>query len=304
MIGLSVAGTVIGAGFATGKEIMLFFPKRGVWGIISLFISVIIMATVSLLYSYKRKTKSDKAFDFIFTAFLAASFSVMLSCGGETINEALGLSTYFGVIITYIISIFIIHFNLKGIYIFNLIASPLMIFFTLIISINALTKQVFLDTSPALLSISYSGYNLLSLIPFLNSLKNNENDNKVFIKGTLLGISAVLLCGIFIKLTLDTYYNIAVTSEIPMLKIASLNASILGIFHSILIYSAILTTAISSLLPLKEKGNIYLLTTPLLFISFFGFGNLIKNIYGFFGNIGIIFIIYIIIAEIFDKKEL
>lgn len=300
MIGLSVAGTVIGAGFATGKEIMLFFPLKG---IAFLFISLAVLIIVSLLYTYKKKTKSDKIFDYIFTLFLALSFSVMLSCGGETIKEAINISYFIGIIITYLISLLIIHFNLKGIYIFNLIASPLMIIFTLIISINSLTKEVFYHTSPLLLSMSYCGYNLLSLVPFLKSLKNSEKNDKAFIGGTFFGILLVLICGIFIKLATDKYFDIILNSEIPMLKIALLNSKSIALIYSLLIYSAIITTAISSLLPLKEKGNIYFITFPLLLISFFGFSNLIQNIYGFFGNIGIIFIFYILISEILKRKS-
>ena len=300
LIGFSVAGTVIGAGFATGKEIMLFFPLKGIF---FLFVSLNLMLIASLLYSYKKETKSDKIFNFIFICFLALSFSVMLSCGGETLKEASGLPYFIGIIITYLISLLIIHFNLKGIYIFNLIVSPLMMIFTLIISVNSLTKEVFYHTSPLLLSMSYCGYNLLSLVPFLKSLKKEEKNDKAFISGTFLGIFLVLICGIFIKLVTDKYFDIIFNSEIPMLKIALLNNNSLALLYSFLIYSAIITTAISSLLPLKEKGNIYFITFPLLLISFFGFSNLIKNIYGFFGNIGIIFIFYIIISTIFERKK-
>ena len=58
---------------------------------------------------------------------------------------------------------------------------------------------------------------------------------------------------------------------------------------------AIISHRSAATLKPTEKGNIYLITFPLLLISFFGFSNLIKNIYGFFGNVGIIFIFYIII---------
>ena len=107
-IGLSVAGTIIGAGFATGKEIMLFFPKEGTFFI---FVSLFVLFIISLLYSYKKPSKADKLFDCIFILFLALSFSVMLSCGGQTINEATKIPFFIGAIITYIISLLIIHFK-------------------------------------------------------------------------------------------------------------------------------------------------------------------------------------------------
>lgn len=309
MIGLSVAGAVIGAGFATGKEIMLFFPQKGLWGIISILFSLFLMAVSSLLFCFRRRSENkiltigDKIFECIFTFFVAASFSVMLSCGGETINESLGISSFIGVIFTYIICILITNFNLKGVYIFNLIASPLMIICTVIVSIKGLTAEVFFNTSPALLSVSYCGLNLLSLIPFLKALKLRENDDKSFLGGTFFGITAVLICGIFIKLVTDKYSDILINAEIPMLKIALTNRGFIGVCYSILIYCAILTTAVSCLFALKEKGNVYIITLPLLFTAFLGFESLIKNIYGFFGYIGAVFIIYILLTVIFEKKE-
>lgn len=309
MTGLSVAGAVIGAGFATGKEIMLFFPEKGFWGIISLTLSLFGLVMASLLYCFKEKNKLDRIFEYLFLLFVAGSFSVMLSCGGEALNEVCGLPFTLGCIITYLISIFITRFDLKGIFVFNLIISPLMILTVLAVCVKALSLEVFFNASkasaitPDLLSVSYCGYNLLSLIPFLSALKAKEKNKKIIISGTFLGIALVLICGIFIKLTTDKFYELTIFLQLPMLKIAGVIGKSYSVLYSALIYFAILTTAVSGLFSLKEKGNIYLLTPPLLILSFFGFDSLIKSIYGIFGYTGAVFIIYIILSALKTPKS-
>lgn len=309
MTGLSVAGTIIGAGFATGKEIMLFFPEEGLTGIISLTLSLFGLVTASLLYCFKEKNKFDRIFEYLFLLFVAGSFTVMLSCGGEAINEAIGLPFTLGCIITYLISIFITRFDLKGILVFNLIVSPLMIIAMFAVCTRGLALETFFNASnvfpatPDLLSVFYCGYNLLSLIPFLSALKAKENNEKIIISGSILGVLLVLICGIFIKLTTDKFYGLAFSSQLPMLKIAGIVGNPYSIVYSALIYFAILTTAVNGLFSLKKKGNICFITPPLLILSFFGFDSLIKSIYGIFGYTGAVFIIYIILSAINKPKS-
>lgn len=300
-IALSVAGAVIGAGFATGKEILMFFPDKG---FIYLGISLLIMFIISILYSfYEKKRITDKIFEWIFTFFIAATFSVMLSCGGETINQTLNIPAFFGTVLTYIVCIVITRFSLKGIYIFSTVAAPLMILCIIAVSINGITLNVFKSNSSPLLAISYCGYNLLSLLPFLKKIKNDEQNDKKFIKGTALGIFIVFICGIFIKAVIDKFFMYVSESEIPMLRIALISGNYVGYFYGILVYCAILTTAVSCLYSLNSKGNKYLISLPLLALAFIGFEKLIQNIYTLFGYIGSIFIIYILLTSIFEKSE-
>ena len=108
-VGFSVAGAVIGAGFATGQELLMFFPENGIAGNIYLAVSFMTMFITALLFCSKRESenifikKTDNFFELIFYIFTGATFSVMLSCGGETLYELFGISVDFGVVITYII---------------------------------------------------------------------------------------------------------------------------------------------------------------------------------------------------------
>ena len=61
---LVIIGTLIGAGFASGKEIYLFFAKYGNYGIIGIFISaiittIIIYKTLKIVKKYKINNYKD-----------------------------------------------------------------------------------------------------------------------------------------------------------------------------------------------------------------------------------------------------
>ena len=64
MILFTIIGALIGAGFASGQEIYLFFyrfGKNGIWGIIlcSLIFGYVINKTLNLIYKYPINTYKD-----------------------------------------------------------------------------------------------------------------------------------------------------------------------------------------------------------------------------------------------------
>lgn len=304
-IAFAAAGTIIGAGFATGKEITVFFPVRGAAGITLLIISVVLMFTVSMLFCFKREKDGvvDKVFGTIFTLFIASCACVMMSGGGAALNETFGIPTVLGTVLTYIICILITFFGIDGIYLFNSFATPVMIFLICLVSFKGLAKEVFLSSSPAFLCVSYCGYNLLSFLPFIKSVRENEENPHIFIKGTLLGFCAVLVCAVFIKLAADKFYIMLLGSELPLLKIANIGGRLYGIFYGICAYLAILTTAASSVFCLSDGKNIFAVTLPLLLLSFIGFEKLVTHVYSFFGYAGTAYVIYIILTAFISKKE-
>ena len=54
-----IMGTLIGAGFASGREIYLFFLEYGYWGIIGIFISGIFTSFIIYITLNKIKNKNN-----------------------------------------------------------------------------------------------------------------------------------------------------------------------------------------------------------------------------------------------------
>lgn len=101
-------GTVIGAGFASGKEIIEFFGVYGIKGIVGIIISGVlfsILGSLLLMKIYRNKIEDfnelatkvfGRRFGFIVDTLIGFSlytgFSVMISGSGAIFLEELGIS--------------------------------------------------------------------------------------------------------------------------------------------------------------------------------------------------------------------
>jgi uncharacterized membrane protein YkvI len=308
-IALSVVGTVIGAGFATGKELLLFFGGAHIWGIIMLVLSVTVMCVASAAYFNILKTdaaqdslKKFRRCKLIFPLFAAGSYSVMLACGGQALYDTFSLDFRIGILITCALTILSAKFGIEGIYRLNLIATPLIIISLILISFAGLASPVFLNyAGPVKNMLLYAGYNILSVLPLIAGVARNTGE-KTGIRGIFTGFGFVLVLSLLLKILLNAYYGIAAATDIPILKIVSLLNPYFTYIYSAALYSAVLTTAASCLYSLSEKINIFAAALPLMLLSTLGFGPLIEKIYTYFGYAGTI-IIFIILINSKGKFE-
>jgi uncharacterized membrane protein YkvI len=218
----------------------------------------------------------------------------MLACGGQTIYENTNLDVRIGIFITYLIVIFIIKFGIEGVYKFNLFATPIIIFFLLLISFVGQINSAFLDrTMPLVNSFSYAGYNILSVLPLLKAISMDTDYDDGFY-GIIIGFIIIFIVSLALKLLLNSYFDFIMYDTIPILKIISLSGKHYSYIYSIVLYISILTTAVTCLFVVTKGKNILLLSLPLLAISFLGFSTLLEKLYTNFGYIGILIIIYLL----------
>lgn len=228
----------------------------------------------------------------------------MLACGGQTIYETTNLDVRLGIIITYLIIVFVIKFGIEGVYKFNVYATPIIIIFLLLISFIGQINTAFLEnTLPIINSFSYAGYNILSVLPFLKAISENTNYDDGFY-GIVIGFVIILIVSLALKLLINSYFDLIMFDTIPILKIISLTSKHYSYIYSIVLYISILTTAISCLFVVTKGKNIFLISLPLLAISFLGFSTLLEKLYTNFGYIGIIIILYLLTKGIvYDKRK-
>lgn len=128
-------GTVIGAGFASGREIIEFFGVYGFKGIIGMIISGIMFSLIGsllLVKIYNNKIKGyneliqkifGRRFGFILgsiTIFsLYAGFSIMVSGSGAIFKQELGLSHNIGIILMVVFCFIVFLFSLEGLSLIN-----------------------------------------------------------------------------------------------------------------------------------------------------------------------------------------
>ncbi|WP_223700559.1 YkvI family membrane protein [Sutcliffiella deserti] len=330
-IGAVFVGTIVGAGFATGKEIVQFYTQYGWIGFFSIIISgflFIWLGTKMMLVAKRIKATSYKEFnEYLFgvsagtvvnifmLVILTCVGAVMLSGAGAVFEEQLGWSFQLGVLITIVLSVAIISFGVKGLVGVNLIVVPVMIGFSLFIAINALLDHGFSFMTLAapddawkgwISPVIYVAFNLSMAQPVLVPLATEIDDEWVIKRGGFIG-------GLFLCLILLTCH-ISIASlpnfqafEIPMAEVVKISmVSFFGIYIFV-IYGEIFTSVVSDIFGLQRqlesmwKVPKYLVTIVLVsiiyMISQVGYGSLIEHLYPLFGYISIAFLILLVFRK-------
>ena len=274
-----IIGTMIGAGFASGKEIYLFFFSFGIEGIIGLLISAVITGitiykTLEIInkndiktykefiyYLGKRKNhnnnnkKIGNVINVVVNSFILVSFFIMIAGFGTYFNQTYGIPKIFGGIALAIFCFFVFMTSTKGIVKVNSLIVPILIITVLIIGITNILNLPLGDldkyiirqnnSSFILSSITYSSYNSILLIPVLITLRNYLKDKKQILKITIISSFIILILSssiffLFSKIDVDIK-NLEMPAVYMVEKILPIFKNIYGI----IILGSIITTAVS-----------------------------------------------------------
>jgi uncharacterized membrane protein YkvI len=142
-------GSVVGAGFATGKEIVEFFTQYGIYGFFGILIAgylFIFTGTKMMLVSSKINATSYEEFNeylfgkkaafiinTIFLVMLLGVSAVMISGAGAVFEEQLGMSKRLGVWLTVVLATFVLCFGTRGLFAINSFVVPVMVSFSLLL---------------------------------------------------------------------------------------------------------------------------------------------------------------------------
>lgn len=324
-------GTVIGAGFASGREIIQFFGVYGLKGIIGISISGILFSLIGgllLLKVYNNKVigfddlvnrifgkRLKKVLDLIMIFSLYTGFSVMVAGSGAIFREELGFSFNYGMMVMVTLSYIVFLFDLEGLSFVNSILVPLLIlgiiFTGLYLSIGGgLSLSAIGELNPAsktnflVSSLLYVGSNSLIIIIVFSSLLPIINSKKTAISGGLVGGLILYILGLSILLTMFMYYGEVIYTDVPMLKIASYISDGYRKFYAIILWCAIFTTAIANGSGFINRfaNSKYKMLIGVLFcisslpLAKMGFSRLVGLIYPIFGFIGFIILVFILVV--------
>lgn len=323
-----VIGTIIGAGFASGKEIYLFFNIYGVNGILGIIISQAIIGLIiykvlticindkienytQLSEHINSNKKINEILKIIINTFLLISFYVMIAGFSAYFSQELKIPNIIGTIMIIMLCYTIFRGNIEGIIKVNTILIPILIGFIIILSIanleefiNINEKKIEQNFLKAIYSaVIYSSYNSITLIPIVITLKKYiKNKKQIAIVSILISIILTILAlaiyGLILKVDIDIN-----NLDLPTVYVAGMNGHIYKLLYGGIILVAIFTSAISagySVLenyinkPSKYKQIALLLCISAIFISNIGFSTLINLLYPVFGLLGITQIILLI----------
>ncbi|MEH7380664.1 hypothetical protein V7138_09315 [Bacillus sp. JJ1533] len=325
-IGAVYVGTIVGAGFATGREIVEFFTQYGVYGLFGIGVSgflFIWLGTRIMIIANRIQANSYKEFnEYLFgrkIAFLVNALmllvligvtSVMLSGAGAVFHEQLGLSYQLGILITSALSIFVLTFGVKGLFGVNTFVVPIMIFFSVVLAVEVLlTDATNLVRMPELESTSikwmispflYAAFNLTMAMPVLVPLAKEINHERTLRWGGLIGGGALCLILLTSHISLSALANVG-SFEIPMAEVMKNFMAAFYWLYILVIYGEIFTSVIGNLFGLERqlKNMLKLPSILIVFgilsisyvISQLGYGSLISFLYPLFGYMSLILLV-------------
>jgi uncharacterized membrane protein YkvI len=321
-------GTVIGAGFATGKEIVQFFTQYGLFGFATILLSGILfillgtrmMVMASRLGASSYKQLNDYLFGRVASSIVSGVMflvlfgvtAVMLSGAGAVFEEQLGWPSQAGILLTIGFAFFTMLFGLQGILSVNTIVVPMMILFSF--SLTALVFKYMGEISFSLPMFSaflspfaYVAFNLAMAQVVLIPLANEVKDERMIRLGGMIG--GVLLCLILLSshISLLTLPNL-LTYSIPMAEIVKTSFAPLYSFYLVIIYGEIFTSLVAGIFGLQQQLEVwthlpkifvlFIVFCGLYTISLFGYHALLTVLYPLFGYISLLFIFLLVYRKI------
>lgn len=328
-----IIGTLIGAGFASGREIYLFFGKYGSNGqigiiISSIFTGIIIYSTLKIIskegiISYTdlledvnpKHKNTNNIIKIIVIIFQLISFYIMVAGFSAYMKQTYELPVYLSSIVFVLISYFIFRKSLQGMVKANTILVPILLIFIIYLGIKnmpyamqiAFTSQNSINEKGWLISsILYTSYNSIILIPVLVTMKKYIKS-----KSQIIGISTISVLSIMI-LSFCIYGlllkgNFFVQElELPLIEITHQFGKIFSYMYGFVIIVSIFTSAISTGYSFLEnickdeksyKRNLIFMSITSILVSNIGFSNLVNILYPLFGILGMIQIIFICINK-------
>jgi uncharacterized membrane protein YkvI len=329
-------GTVVGAGFATGREIVEFFTQYGFFGLVGILIAGLLFTFIGIkmmLISTRIHATSNfdlniflfgntlgRIVNYLMLFVLLGVTSIMLSGAGAIFEEQLGWSRQIGVILTIIITMIVMIYGVKGLFSINLLVVPMLIVFSVIVAYQSLDIHSFQlsitkNTSPfswIISALSYASLNLSLASAVLVPLANEVKNEKVLIKGGLIGGAILTIILLSSQIALSSLPNVT-NYDVPMAEVMKKSLVTFHFIYVIVIYGEVLTTVIGNTFGLERQLTPFFKVSRMLMISFillfavvisqFGYSFLLTLLYPLFGKISFIILVLLVVKKIPRKKS-
>ncbi len=332
-IGAAYIGTVIGAGFASGQEIMYFFTPYGSLGLITLFLSGLffmftgyaIFFTSSHFRAYNYNDYIHKIcgsrlaviYDIIISLFLFLGTSIMFSGSGAVFKENFMLPHIVGVLIIALLTIIVVLRSVKGILSINSVIVPVLIGTIVLIFCfninNENINKLFVNLSamkpdnlfrPVFAFMFYCSYNVVLSLGVLSAFAENIRDVKVLRNGAFIGGLGLMVLSLSLNFCLLTRVPHVFKLSIPILYIIKSYHPLIKLAVAVCIWCAVFSTAISNAFSLanrisRNRPALYkviaaVVVTACIPLSFIDFKKLVALFYPLYGALSMFLIFQIL----------
>ncbi|XKE82289.1 hypothetical protein LG273_05685 [Oceanobacillus kapialis] len=336
-------GVIVGAGFASGQEVLQFFTAFGWYGLAGTVISTILFAFLGmhvLQLGHHMQTTSHKVViyqicgkyigflvDIILTFFLFGVAVIMIAGSGSIFEQQFGISASLGNFILTLLVIVTLCLNVKKIIsVISLITPYLFLLMFIIVGFSLFNSDLNINQMNAIANSQtaaasnwfvsaalYVSFNIVLAFSMLVVMGSQEKGiREISIGGLLGGLGLGIL--LFI-INIGLFFNIdrVLTVDMPTLLLASEISPIVGILMSIALLGMIFNTAVGMLYtfttrfikPEKPSFKTMVVIVSLLAFasSFVGFTKLVNTLYPFTGYLGFALVIAIIVSWITWKRR-
>ncbi|CAB0499685.1 hypothetical protein I4J32_04150 [Corynebacterium diphtheriae bv. mitis] len=335
-IAMAFVGIVIGAGFATGQEVLQYFVSFGMMGIFGAALSAVIMTVTGMasiqLGSYflandhgsvLRRISHPIVARILDVAVLITLFAtgvVMLAGSGSNLNQQFGWPAWAGSLLMLVLVMVAGLLDVDKLTAVIGSITPLIIIFVIVAIVYALsTSSADIGTlnqaaatinsaTPhwALASLNYVGLALMMGVSMAIIIGGNNVDPRA---AGLGGLTGGVIYGVMLTFTALALYRVAdkvAADDVPMLTIINEIHPILGTVMSLVIVGMIFNTALGMFYAFAKRATssrralfypVYLIASALGFAaSFLGFKKLVGVVYPALGYLGILLVVVVAVA--------
>ncbi|MFC3209686.1 YkvI family membrane protein [Planomicrobium okeanokoites] len=337
-IGSAFIGIIVGAGFASGQEILQYFTSFGYLGILAAILATALFAYMGMSLTRlgsRMQTTSHKdalygiggkyggfIMDIIIILTLFGVGVVMIAGAGSIFSQQFGLPAVLGNTVMALIVMGTIMLNIQKIIAIIGSITPFLVMVVIGLAIYSLLTMdaSFAELNPiakeqdsALSNWFYSAINYVSFNIAVGAsmaivMGGIEKDEKIAARGGLIGGLGLGALIILSHLAIFSAVDRVGSSDMPMLQIANDISPLLGFFISLILFAMIYNTAVSMLFSFtarfaeqntaRFKITVVIAVTLAYLLSFKGFTELVSQFYPIIGLLGLFLVVTLVVANI------
>ena len=338
-VALMFVGAIMGAGFASGREIWQFFGvfgAKGKIGVLLVGVLFIILGTMTAYIARKLDTnemgriivpgnnrKISNAISWFMAVILFTVLINMTAACGAMLNQLFGINRLIGgVLIAVLVVVTVLGEFQRISKVFRFIM-PVLFAAVVAVSIIVIISCEETAIEPKLLSPSpiagnwvlaaclYISYNILAMIPIVATASVNAKSEKTAIIGSGLGGIFLGILAFVIVSALQRDMLFAQDADMPMLAYSTRVSGPVGLIYSVILFAAIYSSATSNFYgfttKIKEgpnKGRLVIAAAALAFLlGLVGFKNVVAYMFPIEGYLGFAIIVMIMMNYFSVKKK-
>lgn len=340
-VALMFVGAIMGAGFASGREIWQFFGVFGRQGRIGILLIAVLFVVLGMMTAYLARIlgtndmgriiapggnpKIENLVSWFMAIMLFTVLINMTAAGGALLHQNFGISRLVGGVLIGVLVIVTVLGEFERISKVFRYIMPVLFAAVILISVLAVTANLGASAqrepvkpSPiagnwVLAACLYISYNILAMIPIVATSSVNAKSEKSAMLGSGLGGIFLGVLAFTIVLALQKDMQFAQAMDMPMLAYAGRISKGAGIIYSVLLFAAIYASATSNFYGFttklrtdEKKSRKVILSACLAFLlGLVGFKNVVAYMFPIEGYLGFAIIAMLLVnfVQVYRREK-